>query len=577
MTIDFFEMLLRMPESEKNEKTTNFIRNIVIDDLKNNKNDGKVVTRFPPEPNGYLHIGHAKSMCLNFGLAEEFNGQCNLRMDDTNPVKEEEEYVNAIKTDVEWMGYRWADKMYYASDYFEKLYEYAVDLVKNGKAYVDELSTEQIREYRGTLKEAGKESPWRDRPAEESLELLKKMRSGEFDEGSRVLRAKIDMSSGNINMRDPVIYRILKTSHHQTGDVWYIYPMYDFAHSLSDAEEGITHSLCTLEFEDHRPLYDWFINELETPSMPRQIEFARLNMTYTVLSKRKLKRLVDEKFVEGWDDPRMPTISGLRRRGYTPSAIKKFCDMIGVSKADNLVDIAMLEYAIREELNKTAHRRMAVLDPLKLVITNYEKGKSEMLSAVNNPEDESYGKREIPFSSELWIEASDFMVEAPKKFHRLAPGKEVRLLHAYYVTVTGYDTDPDTGKVSVVYCEYDPDTRGGWSNDGRKVKGTVHWVSAAHCVEASAFLYEHLFKNENPEADKDTELADQLNENSLKIIENIKIEPDLGNAQEGLRYQFLRNGYFVYDKEKSDEIGHSVFLRTVSLKDSWGKKQAQKK
>lgn len=561
-----------MSDSLKTEKSTNFIRNIVIDDIKNNKNKGKVITRFPPEPNGYLHIGHAKSMCLNFGLAEEFNGQCNLRMDDTNPVKEEEEFVRAIQKDVEWMGYHWGNEIYYASDYFEKLYNYAVELVKKDKAYVDDLSTDEIRNYRGTLTEPGRESPWRNRSIEENLDLLEKMKNGSFDEGSRVLRAKIDMASGNINMRDPVIYRILKTSHHRTGDVWYIYPMYDFAHSLSDAEERITHSLCTLEFEDHRPLYDWFVNELDTPSTPRQIEFARLNLTYTVLSKRKLKKLVDEKYVEGWDDPRMPTISGLRRRGYTPSSIKRFCEMIGVSKADNLVDIAMLEYAIREELNKTAHRRMVVMNPLKLIITNYPEGKIEMLDAVNNPEDENYGKRQIPFGKELWIESTDFMIEAPKKYHRLSPGKEVRLLHAYYVTVTSYETDPSTGEVSTVYCQYDPKTKGGWSEDGRKVKGTIHWVSVDHSAEAISIQYEHLFLKENPEFQKNLDLNEELNPGSMKILENIKMEPDLEHVDANQRYQFLRNGYFVYDDKKSKEIGKDVFIRTVGLKDSWSKK-----
>jgi glutaminyl-tRNA synthetase len=551
--------------------SSNFIEDIISEDIKNNKNDGNVVTRFPPEPNGYLHIGHAKSICLNFGLAEKFNGRCHLRFDDTNPEKEEVEYIDAIREDVMWLGFEWGEHLYYASDYFEKLYEYAVHLIERGKAYVDSLSAEEIREYRGTLKEPGKESPYRDRPVEENLELFRRMRKGEFKDGEHVLRAKIDMASGNIVMRDPALYRIRHVEHHRTGDTWCIYPMYDFTHCLSDAIEGVTHSVCTLEFENNRPLYDWVLIEAETENRPRQIEFARLNLNYTLMSKRKLLKLVEEGHVSGWDDPRMPTISGLRRRGYTPESIRDFTERIGVAKADSVVDIALLEHCLREDLNKRARRVMAVLRPLKVVITNYPEGKTEELDAVNNPEDESAGKRKLPFSRELYIEQDDFMEEPPKKFFRLAPGKEVRFKFAYYIRCEKVIKDESSGEIKEIHCTYDPKTRGGWSEDGRKVKGTIHWVSAEHSLDAEARLYDNLFTGENPgDENLCPDLESCINENSLEVLTSCRVEPSLGEAGPGERFQFERLGYFCIDSKDSGP-GKPVFNRTVSLRDTWAK------
>ncbi|MEJ2052852.1 MAG: glutamine--tRNA ligase/YqeY domain fusion protein [Calditrichaceae bacterium] len=548
---------------------TNFIRTIIDEDLKTNKYQGRVHTRFPPEPNGYLHIGHAKSICLNFGLAEDYNGKCNLRFDDTNPVKEEDEYVNSIIEDVRWLGFDWGEKVLYASDYFDQMYEYAVQLIKKGKAYVDDLTSDQIREYRGTLKEPGKESPFRNRSAEENMEIFEKMRGGEFPDGSRVLRAKIDMKSGNLNMRDPVMYRILHASHHRTGDKWCIYPMYDWAHGLEDSIEGITHSICTLEFEDHRPLYDWFLNELEVYH-PQQIEFARLNLNYTVMSKRKLLQLVRDKHVSGWDDPRMPTISGMRRRGYTPEAIRDFADRVGVAKANSTADIALLEHCLREDLNKRAMRVMGVLNPLKVIITNYPEGKIEELEADNNPEDSAAGTRKLPFSRELYIEKEDFREDAPKKYFRLAPGKEVRLKHAYYITCEKVIKDDKSGEIKELHCTYDPKSRGGWTDDGRKVKGTLHWVSAAHALKAEVHLYEHLFLKEFPEDNpEDTTFIDNINPQSLIILKNCMVEPGLIDARPGDRYQFLRNGYLCLDPDSDKD--NLIFNRTVSLRDTWAK------
>lgn len=535
--------------------------------MRDNRNDGRVHTRFPPEPNGYLHIGHAKSICLNFGIAAEYGGLCNLRFDDTNPEKEEQEYVDAIREDVHWLGFDWQDREYYASDYFDKLYEYAVQLIKDGKAYVCDLSPEQLREYRGTLTEPGRESPYRNRSVEENLDLFGRMRAGEFPDGSRTLRAKIDMSSGNINMRDPVIYRIQRGTHHRTGDRWCIYPMYDFAHCISDSIEGITHSLCTLEFEDHRPLYDWFLDQLGV-FHPRQIEFARLNISHTVLSKRKLNRLVAEGIVRGWDDPRMPTISGLRRRGYTPEAIRNFCDRIGVAKADSMVEMALLEFCIREDLNRVANRVMAVLDPLKVIITNYPEDKTELLDAVNNPEDPSAGTRKVPFSREIYIEREDFMEDPPRKFFRLSPGREVRLRYAYFVTCTDVIKDAE-GNIKEIHCIYDPDTRGGDAPDGRKVKATLHWVSAAHSIEAEARLYEHLFLVADPASVRDDELADAVNPDSLKIVTSCRAEPSLAEVSPGERYQFERLGYFCVDPDTAGK--RIVFNRTVTLRDTWAR------
>ncbi len=558
-------------KSEKEIPTvSNFIKDIIEEDLKTGKFGGRVHTRFPPEPNGYLHIGHAKSICLNFGLALEYNGLCNLRFDDTNPTKEDVEYVESIKEDVRWLGFDWGDRLFYASDYFEQLYDYAVQLIHLGKAYVDSLSTEEIRQYRGTLTEPGKDSPYRNRSVEENLDLFRRMRAGEFDEGQHVLRAKIDMASPNLNMRDPVIYRIKKASHHRTGDAWCIYPMYDFAHCLSDSLEGITHSICTLEFEDHRPLYDWFLDVLGVYH-PQQIEFARLNLSYTVLSKRKLIQLVQEGVVSGWDDPRMPTISGLRRRGYTPESIRVFCERIGVAKRDSVVDMALLEHCVREDLNKRAPRVMGVLRPLKMVITNYPEDMTEELEAVNNPEDPSMGTRRVPFCREIYIERDDFREDPPKQYFRLAPGREVRLRYGYYVTCVDVVKDPANGEIREIHCVYDPATRGGWSPDGRKVKGTIHWVSARHALRAQVRLYDRLFTRENP---NDTEpgktFLDYVNPNSLEILEDCRVEPSLREAPPGRQFQFERLGYFCVDNRDSTPE-KLVFNRIVSLKDSWAK------
>lgn len=545
------------------EKPVDFIREIIREDLKNNKYGGRVHTRFPPEPNGYLHIGHAKSICLNFGIAEEFKGLCNLRFDDTNPTKEEQEYVDSIKEDVRWLGFDWQEREYYASDYFEKLYEYAVELIKMGKAYVCDLSTDEIREYRGTLMEPGKESPYRNRSVEENLDLFERMRKGEFPDGSRTLRAKIDMSSGNLNMRDPVMYRILHAEHHRTGNKWCIYPMYDYAHCLSDSIERITHSLCTLEFEDHRPLYDWFLDQLGLYH-PQQIEFARLNISHTVLSKRKLIQLVQEGYVNGWDDPRMPTLSGLRRRGYTPEAIRKFCDRIGVAKRDSTVDMALLEHCLREDLNKRAHRVMAVLKPLKVVIVNYPENQVEELDAINNPEDLSMGIRKVPFSRVLYIERDDFREDPPKEFFRLAPGREVRLRYAYFIKCIDVIKDKN-GEITELHCTYDPETRGGDSPDRRKVKATLHWVSVPHSIEAEVRLYDHLFSVPFPGED----FTKDLNPKSLEILKSCPVEPYLSNAKPGEIYQFERLGYFCVDPDSLK--GKLVFNRTTTLRDTWAK------
>ena len=556
-------------KQEKPEKPSNFIRNIIIEDLKKGKNDGRVHTRFPPEPNGYLHIGHAKAICLNFSIAEEFGGKCNLRFDDTNPMKEEQEYVQSIIEDVRWLGFDWEDRLYYASDYFEQMYEYAEQMIKMGKAFVCDLSADEIREYRGTLTEPGKESPYRNRSIEENLDLFRRMRAGEFPDGSRTLRAKIDMSHPNLNMRDPVMYRILHARHHRTGDKWCIYPTYDWAHGLEDSIEGITHSLCTLEFEDHRPLYDWFLDQLGVHH-PQQIEFARLNLSYTVMSKRKLLELVREGYVDGWDDPRMPTISGLRRRGYTPESIRNFSDLIGVAKRESMVDIAMLEYCIREDLNKRAPRRMAVIRPLKVVITNYPEGESEQLDAINNPEDLSAGTRKVPFSRVIYIERDDFMENPPKKFYRLAPGREVRLRYAYFIKCEKAIKDPNTGEIVELHCTYDPATRGGDAPDGRKVKSTLHWVSAQHAIDAEVRLYDRLFNVPDPAGDKEKDFKEFLNPNSLEILHNCKLEPSLASAKVGENYQFERLGYFCVDSKYS-RPEKLVFNRTVSLKDAWAK------
>ena len=552
--------------------SSDFIRNIIARDLSTNKNGGRVVTRFPPEPNGYLHIGHAKSICLNFGIAaENGSGICHLRFDDTNPRKEETEYIGSIKSDVRWLGYDWSDHLYYASDYFERLYQYAVRLIKDGKAYVCSLDAQEIREYRGTLTEAGKDSPYRTRPVDDNLELFERMRAGEFEDGAHVLRAKIDMASPNLNMRDPVIYRILQVEHHRTGDQWCIYPMYDFTHCLSDSIEGVTHSLCTLEFEDHRPLYDWVLDELNVDCHPQQIEFARLNLSYTVMSKRKLLELVEQGYVTGWDDPRMPTLSGLRRRGYTPESIRRFCDRVGVAKRDNVVDVALLEHSIREDLNLRAPRVMAVLRPLRVVIDNYPVGPVEELDASNNPEDPSMGSRKLPFSRVVYIEQEDFREDPPKKFFRLAPGQEVRLKDAYYITCVSVVKDEGTGEVLEVHCTYDPETRGGWSKDGRKVRGTLHWVSAAHSLEAEVRLYDQLFVKVDPGDEKDgTDFKSYLNPNSLERLTSCRVEPSLAGAAPGSRYQFLRQGYFCVDSVESTD-GALVFNRTVPLRDSWSK------
>ncbi len=549
---------------------SDFIRDIIAEDLKTNKYGGRVYTRFPPEPNGYLHIGHAKSICLNFGIAAEFGGLCNLRFDDTNPSKEEVEYVESIKTDVRWLGFDWQDRLFYASDYFEQFYEYAVQLIKAGKAYVCDLSADEIKEYRGTLTKPGRNSPYRNRSVEENLDLFDKMKAGEFEDGSRTLRAKIDMASGNINMRDPVIYRILRATHHRTGDKWCIYPMYDFAHCISDSIEGITHSICTLEFEDHRPLYDWFLDELEIYH-PQQIEFARLNLSQTVLSKRKLIQLVEEGYVSGWDDPRMPTIAGVRRRGYTPESIRNFCDRIGVAKRESLVDLALLEYCLREDLNKRVPRVMAVLRPLRVVIDNYPENLVEELEAVNNPEDPGMGTRKVPFSRVIYIEQEDFREDPPKKYFRLAPGREVRLRYAYFIKCVSLVKDEQTGEVVELHCTYDPKTRGGDSPDGRKVKATLHWVSAAHAIEAEVRLYDHLFVKENPgDEEEGRDFKSFLNPKSLEILTSCRVEPGLAGAAPGSRYQFERLGYFCVDSVDSLD-GALVFNRTVTLRDTWVK------
>jgi glutaminyl-tRNA synthetase len=549
---------------------SHFIRSIVREDLRTGKFNQRVHTRFPPEPNGYLHIGHAKSICLNFGLANEFNGKCNLRFDDTNPIKEESEYVESIKEDVRWLGFDWDHREFYASDYFEQLYTWAVQLVRAGKAYVDDLDADQIRDYRGTLTRPGQESPYRDRPVTENLDLLERMRAGEFPDGTRVLRAKIDMSSPNINMRDPVLYRILHASHHRSGDKWCIYPMYDFAHGQCDSIEGITHSICTLEFEDHRPLYDWFLAELGIYH-PQQIEFARLNLSYTLMSKRKLLQLVQEKIVNGWDDPRMPTISGLRRRGYTPEAIRDFAERIGVAKNESTVDIALLEHCLREDLNKRARRAMAVLNPLRVVIDNYPDNQVEELEAYNNPEDLKMGTRKVPFSKILFIEQDDFREDPPKKFFRLAPGREVRLRYAFFIKCTDIIKDPETGRIRELHCTYDPASRGGESPDGRKVKATLHWVSAAHAVAAEVRLYDNLFTRSDPEdVAAGEDFRKNLNPDSLQILRDCKLEPELAAVIPGERIQFERLGYFCVDPKDSKQ-GSLVFNRTVTLKDTWAR------
>ncbi len=557
--------------------SSDFIRAIIAEDISKNKNRGRVATRFPPEPNGYLHIGHAKSICLNFGVAAEFGGKCNLRFDDTNPAKENVEYVESIKSDVRWLGFDWDDREYYASDYFEKLYEYAKQLIKDGKAYICSLSADETREYRGTLTEPGKESPYRNRSTEENLDLFRRMRAGEFDDGTHVLRAKIDMASPNLLMRDPTLYRIRKVSHHRTGDRWCIYPMYDFTHCLSDSIEGITHSLCTLEFENNRPLYDWVLDQLEAYH-PQQTEFARLNLSYTVLSKRKLIELVEGEHVSGWNDPRMPTISGLRRRGYTPAAIRTFCERIGLARRDSMVDMAMLEHTIREDLNKHAPRVMAVLRPLKVVIENYPEDQAEYMDAVNNPEDPGMGTRKVPFSRVLYIEPDDFRDDPPKKYFRLAPGREVRLRYAYFIKCSDVVKDEKTGEIVELRCTYDPETRGGDAPDGRKVKATLHWVSVAHALEAEVRLYDHLFMKLNPNDEKECpDFKSCLNPNSLEILTSCRVEPGLAGAGPGSRHQFERMGYFCADSEDSSEE-KLVFNRTVTLRDQWAKiEKGQKK
>ena len=547
----------------------NFIRSLVADDVKNGKNGGKVLTRFPPEPNGYLHIGHAKSICLNFGLAAEFGGLCNFRFDDTNPGKEEMEYVDSIMNDVRWLGFDWQDRLYHASDYFERLYEWAIDLIKSGKAYVDSLSADEIREYRGTLTEAGKESPYRNRSVSENLDLFERMRAGGFADGEHVLRAKIDMASPNLNLRDPVMYRIRHMPHWRTGDKWCIYPMYDYAHGQSDALEGITHSICTMEYEDHRALYDWFLDNLDVPCHPRQIEFARLNLAYTVMSKRKLLQLVQEGYVAGWDDPRMPTLAGMRRRGYPPEAIRNFCERIGVGKRESLVDYGLLEYSVREVLNLKAQRVMGVLRPLKVVVENYPEGVVEQLEAINNPEDASAGMRNVPFSKVIYIERDDFMENPPKQFFRLAPGREVRLRYAYFIKCVDVVKN-ENGEVTELRCVYDPATRGGDSPDGRKVKATLHWVSAAHAVEAEVRLYDTLLNRPDVSDESNgSTFKDFINPGSLEVIADAKLEPALAGAPAGVTYQFERLGYFCVDPDSTPE--KMVFNRTVTLRDTWAK------
>ncbi len=555
--------------AEPGTSGADFIRTRITEEVAAGKHPDGVVTRFPPEPNGYLHIGHAKAICLDFGIAEEFGGRCHLRFDDTNPIKEEAKFAEDIKNDIRWLGFDWGEHEYYASDYFEKLYEYAVMLIRKGKAYVDSLSPDEIREHRGTLTEPGTESPYRKRSMEENLDLFTRMRKGELAAGECVLRAKIDMSSPNLNMRDPVMYRILHAPHHRTGDKWCIYPMYDWAHGQSDSIEGVTHSFCDLGYEDHRPLYDWFLDQLGIYH-PQQIEFAALNITYMILSKRFLRKLVTEGYVDGWDDPRMPTIAGLRRRGYTSSAIRTFIGKVGVSKTHSTVDIALLEHVIREELNQTAKRVMAVLDPVKLIIDNYPEGETEQLEAENNPEDPEAETRTVPFSRELFIEQEDFREDPPKKFFRLSPGKEVRLKHAYYVTCVDVKKD-GSGSITEIHCTYDPETRGGWSGDGRKVKGTLHWVSAPHSAPAEVRLYDRLFTRENPaDLAVDERITDVVNRDSVTVLSGCRVEPSLADAFAGKRYQFLRKGYFVLDTAASTG-SMPVFNRTVSLRDSWAK------
>ena len=555
--------------STESPKPSHFIRDIIEEHNHSNRFDGKVITRFPPEPNGYLHIGHAKAIAIDFGMAQEFGGRCHLRFDDTNPTKEEQEYVDAIMDDIRWLGFDWGKHLYFASDYFERLYEFAVQLIKTGKAYVDDLSADATRELRGTLTEGGKASPYRNRSVEENLDLFARMRAGEFPDGSKTLRAKIDMASPNINLRDPVMYRIRQAEHHRTGNQWCIYPMYDWAHGQSDSIEGITHSLCSLEYEDHRPLYDWYLNQLGIHH-PQQIEFARLNLTYTLMSKRRLLTLVEKGFVNGWDDPRMPTLAGLRRRGYTPEAIRDFCDRIGVAKSNSTVDIALLEHCLREDLNKRAPRVMAVLRPLKLVIENYPEGQVEELEAVNNPEDPNAGTRKVPFARELYIEQEDFREEPPKKYFRLFPGNEVRLRYAYVIKCTGLVKNQN-GEITEVRCTYDPTTKSGSGVEGKKVKGTIHWVSAAHAVPAEVRLYDHLFNKPNPDDFAEgQDFTVNLNPNSLETLLACRLEPSLVNAAPGNRFQFERHGYFIADA-KDSSTAHLVFNRTVTLRDSWAK------
>ena len=552
--------------------SSDFIRNIVEDDNRSGKYDGRVVTRFPPEPNGYLHIGHAKSICLNFGLAAEHEGGiCHLRFDDTNPAREDVEYVDSIMEDVRWLGWDWGDHLYYASDYFEQLFDYAVQLIKEGKAYVCDLSALEMREYRGTLTEPGRNSPHRERSIEESMDLFQQMRDGEFEDGARVLRAKIDMASPNVNLRDPVLYRILNTEHHRTGAQWCIYPTYDFAHGQSDSIERITHSVCTLEFEDHRPLYDWFLDELDVYH-PQQIEFARLNISYTTLSKRRLRELVEEGYVTGWNDPRMPTLSGLRRRGYTPLSIRNFCDRIGVAKRNSIVDLALLEHSVREDLNQTSPRVMAVLNPLRVVIDNYPEDQTQEFEAVNNPEDPSMGSRKVPFSRVIYVEQDDFREDPPHRFYRLSPGREVRLRYACYITCVSVVKDETTGEVVELHCTYDPESLGGSSPDGRRVQATLHWVSAAHAVDTEVRLYEHLFVTPEPGSgeDDDADYKSDLNPDSLTVLTSCKVEPSLAGAVRGSRYQFERQGYFCVDTVDSTN-GNLVFNRTVPLRDSWAR------
>ncbi len=557
-------------EKPESSESTDFIRTIINEDMASNKYGGRVHTRFPPEPNGYLHIGHAKSICLNFGVAKEYGGLTNLRFDDTNPSKEEQEYVNSIQEDVRWLGFDWEDRLFFASDYFDQLYDYALQLIKKGKAYVCDLSADEIREYRGTLTEPGKESPYRNRPVDENFDLFERMRAGEFPDGTRTLRAKIDMASPNITMRDPVLYRILDVPHHRTGDKWCIYPMYDFTHCLSDSIEGITHSLCTLEFENNRPLYDWVLDQLDVYH-PQQIEFARLNLSYTVLSKRKLLQLVQDGIVEGWDDPRMPTLSGLRRRGYTPQAIRDFCAHIGVSKTNSVIDIALLEYFIRKDLNLRAPRVFGILDPLRVVITNYPEGQVEEVEAINNPEDERMGTRKVPFSRVIYIERDDFREAPVPKFRRLIPGREVRLRYGYFITCTDVIKDPQTGEVLEIHCTYDPETRGGNAPDGRKVKATLHWLSAEHAIPAQVRLYDRLFRTANPdEVEPGSDFKANINPDSLEILDGSYVENNLANAIPGITYQFERQGYFCVDPSGSED-GKLVFNRTIALRDSWAK------